>query len=99
MDFYTTVLRKSGPYWVALCLENGVVGQGQTKETAVAKLKEAIGSIEEVRKADRDIHSASLSIKELHEFLMVEGLESISQPLEMRTLYACPVAPADGTGA
>ncbi len=55
---------------------------------AVAKLKEAIGSIEEVRKADRDIHSASLSIKELHEFLMVEGLDSISQPLEMRTLYA-----------
>lgn len=88
MDFYTTVLRRSGPYWVALCLENGVVGQGQTKEMAVAKLKEAIGSIEEVRKADRDIHSASLSIKELHEFLMVEGLDSISQPLEMRTLYA-----------
>jgi predicted RNase H-like HicB family nuclease len=88
MDFYTTVLRRSGPYWVALCLENGIVGQGQTKETAVAKLKEAIGSIEEVRKTDRDIHSASLSIKELHEFLMVEGLESISQPLEMRTLYA-----------
>ena len=88
MDFYTTVLRRSGPYWVALCLENGIVGQGQTKETAVAKLKEAIGSIAEVRKEDRDIHSDSLSIKELHEFLMVEGLESISQPLEMRTLYA-----------
>jgi len=88
MDFYTTVLRKSGPYWVALCLENGIVGQGHTKETAVAKLKEAIDSIEEVREEDRDIYSAPLSIKELHEFLMVEGLEAVSEPLEMRALYA-----------
>lgn len=88
MDFYTTVLRKSGPYWVALCLENGIVGQGHTKETAVAKLKEAIDSIEEVRDEDRDIHSAPLSIKELHEFLMIEGLGSVSEPLEMRALYA-----------
>ena len=88
MDFYTSVLRRSGPFWVALCLENGIVGQGHTKETAIAKLKEAIDSIEEVREADRDIYSAHLSIKELHEFLIVEGLEPISEPLEMRTLYA-----------
>ncbi len=88
MDFYTTVLRQSGPYWVALCLENGLVGQGQTKEMAVAKLKEAIASIEEVQKMDSDIHSAPLLIKELHEFLTVEGLGPISEPLEMRALYA-----------
>ncbi len=88
MDFYTSVLRRSGPFWVALCLENGIVGQGHTKETAIAKLKEAIDSIEEVREADRDIYSAPLSIKDLHEFLIVEGLEPISEPLEMRTLYA-----------
>ena len=88
MDFYTTVLRKSGPYWVALCLENGIVGQGHTKEKAVARLKEAIDSIEEIRKAEEDIYSAPLSIKELHEFLMIEGLESVSEPLEMRALYA-----------
>ena len=42
MDFYTVVLRKSGNYWVALCLENGLVGQGNTKENAIEKLKEAI---------------------------------------------------------
>jgi predicted RNase H-like HicB family nuclease len=88
MDFYTTVLRKSGSYWVVLCLENGIVGQGHTKETAVVKLKEAIDSIEEVRKADEDIYSAPLSIKELHEFLKVEVLEGIPEPLEMRALYA-----------
>ena len=88
MDFYTTVLRKSGPYWVALCLENGIVGQSYTKEKAVAKLKEAIDSIEEVRRADEDVYSAPLSIKELHEFLKVEGLGAIPEPLEMRALHA-----------
>jgi hypothetical protein len=55
---------------------------------AVSKLKDAIDSIEEARKTDRDIYSAPLSIKELHEFLTVEALEPISEPLEMRALYA-----------
>jgi predicted RNase H-like HicB family nuclease len=88
MDFFTIVLRRSDPYWVALCLENGIVGQGNTKETAVEKLKEAINSIEELRRTDKDIYSTSLSIKELHEFLTVESSEPILEPLEMRTLYA-----------
>ena len=88
MDFYTIVLRRSGQYWVALCLENGLVGQGDGKERAIKKLKEAIDSFEEVRKDESDIYSAPLSIKELHEFLTVEGVEAISEPLEMRALYA-----------
>jgi predicted RNase H-like HicB family nuclease len=71
-----------------LCLENGVVGQGATKKKAIAKLKQAIDSIEEAKETDSDIYSAPLSIKELHEFLMVEGLEIVSGPLEMRALYA-----------
>jgi hypothetical protein len=29
MEFYTAVLRKTGGDWVALCLENGLVGQGE----------------------------------------------------------------------
>jgi predicted RNase H-like HicB family nuclease len=88
MDFYTTVLRKSGKYWVALCLENGLVGQGDSKETAVEKLKEAIDSFEEVRKNEADIYSAPLSIRDLHEFLTEEGSEPILEPLELRALYA-----------
>jgi len=77
MDFYTLVLRRSGGYWVALCLENGLVGQGETKEGAVEKLKEAITSFEDVRKSEADIHSAPVSIKELHEFLSIEGIEPV----------------------
>jgi len=88
MEFYTAVLRKSGSNWVALCLENGTVGQGNTKEIAVGKLKEAIDSIEQARSEDRDIFSAPLSIKELHEFLTLEGIEPTTQPMEMRALYA-----------
>jgi predicted RNase H-like HicB family nuclease len=39
MNFYTVVLRQSSGYWVGLCLENGIVGQGDTQEDAVNKLK------------------------------------------------------------
>jgi len=88
MDFYTLVLRKSGGYWVALCLENGLVGQGDTKEGAVEKLKEAIVSFEDVRKSEADIYSAPISIKELHEFLSIEGVEPVLEPFELRAVYA-----------
>ncbi len=42
MDFYIVALRKSSKYWVAMCLENGLIGQGNTKENAVEKRKESI---------------------------------------------------------
>ena len=88
MDFYTLVLRRSGGYWVALCLENGLVGQGDTKEGAVEKLKEAIASFEDVRKSEADIYSAPVSIKELHEFLTVEAKEPILESFELKAVYA-----------
>jgi len=68
MDFYTAVLRKSGPYWVALCLENGIVGQGYTKKAAIAKLKEAIDSIVEAQRTDSAVYFVPLLIKELRLF-------------------------------
>ncbi len=88
MDFYTMVIRKSGKYWVALCLENGIVGQGDQKDNAAMKLKEAIISFEDARKDDPKIFSEPLCIKELHEFLTVEGTEPVLEPLELRALYA-----------
>jgi len=88
MDFYTTVLRRSGGYWVALCLENGLVGQGDTKDDAIKKLKEAIESFEEEYRKEIDVWSAPISIKELHEFLTVEGKEPISEEYELRAVYA-----------
>jgi len=88
LDFYTMVLRRSGSNWVALCLENGLVGQGVTKEDAIRKLKEAIESFEEVSEKDSDIYSASVSIKELHEFLTIESKEPISEEYELRAVYA-----------
>lgn len=88
MDFYTVVLRKSGDYWVALCLENGFVGQGNTKENAIAKLKESIDSFDDVCKEESEVYTASLSIKELHEFLTVEGKEPTTETYELRAVYA-----------
>jgi len=86
MDFYTSVLRRSAGYWVALCLENGIVGQGKTKEDAIASMKDGVDSFTSAMEDDPSIYTAPLSIKELHEFLTVEGIED--EPLEMRTVYA-----------
>ncbi len=77
MDFYTAVLRKSAGYcyWVALCLENGLVGQGINQEAAIKQLKEAIASFLSVYKIEPNIYHVSLTIEELHEFLRVEDTE------------------------
>ena len=88
MDFYTMVLRKSDDAWVALCLENGLVGQGRTKEESMRKLKEAIESFEEVQKTEEDVFGAPISIKELHEFLTIEGKELGSETFELRAVNA-----------
>ncbi len=88
MDFFTTVLRQSGTYWVALCLENGLVGQGLTKEDAIKKLKEAIESMEEVCNTESAVYSAPISIKELHEFLTIEGKEPTEELYELRAVNA-----------
>lgn len=88
MDFYTAVLRRSRDFWVALCLENGLVGQGMTKEESIGKLKEAIESFEDARRTVSDVYNAPISIKELHEFLTVETKDPVAQPFELRAVYA-----------
>jgi predicted RNase H-like HicB family nuclease len=88
MDFYTVVLRKSEKYWAALCLENGIVGQGINKDDSIRNLKDAIESFEEVRDNEEDIYSSPISINELHEFLMVEDVEPLSQQYELRAISA-----------
>jgi len=63
MDFYTVVLSQSASYWVALCLENGIVGQGITQTDAISKLQEAIESFQEVYESEYNIDLAPVSIK------------------------------------
>lgn len=88
MDFYTVILRQSANYWVALCLENGIVGQGETEDSAIAKLKEAIESFQEVYDSKSDIYCAPIPIQELHEFLKVESKEPVSEVYQFRAVYA-----------
>ncbi|MEI3651892.1 MAG: type II toxin-antitoxin system HicB family antitoxin [Dolichospermum lemmermannii FEM_B0920] len=87
MNFYTVVLRQSSSYWVGLCLENGIVGQGDTQEDAVNKLKEAIESFEDVYESKNNIYKSTISIDELHEFLLVEEKEHLVLP--MKRLKVC----------
>jgi predicted RNase H-like HicB family nuclease len=88
MDFYTVVLRKSAGYWVVLCLENGLVAQETSKEGAIDKLKEAIESFQMVYQSEENIYNSPVSIKDIHEFLTVEGKEPISEVFELRAVYA-----------
>ena len=86
MNFYTVVFKKSGPWWITLCLENGLVAQGETKEMAIEKLKEAITSFEAARSEDPEIYSTPIPIKELHEFLEIK--QTISESFELRAVNA-----------
>ncbi len=88
MDFYTTVLRRSDKYWVALCLENGIVGQGGSKDEAIKKLLYAIESFKESQQLKNDVFSTPISVGELHEFLTVEGKEPTSETYELRAVNA-----------
>ena len=88
MDFYTYVLRKSSDYWVALCLENGLAGQGDDKEEAIEKLKDAIESLKPIWESEPDVLTAPVSIKEIHEFLTIEEPEPLTEAYELRAMYA-----------
>ena len=88
MNFYTSVLRRSGQYWVALCLENGLVGQGRSKDEALKKLKEAIDSLMDVQVSEDDISVNPIAINELHEFLTIEETDAEKEPFEMWTVNA-----------
>ena len=87
MNFYTVILRKSKQYWVSLCLENGLVGQGKTPEKTIDKLKEAIESFLAIYQQETNIYSSPIRIDELHEFLAIEDTEA-SETYELRKVYA-----------
>jgi predicted RNase H-like HicB family nuclease len=87
MDLYTAIVKKSANYWVSLCLENGLVGQGNTPEQSIDKLKQAIDSFSEVYESESDVYLSPLSINELHEFLTLEDAEA-SDTYELRKVYA-----------
>ena len=54
---------------------------------AIEKLKEATDSFGDVCKEESEVYTASLSIKELHEFLTVEGKEPTTESYELRVEY------------
>lgn len=87
MDFYSVVLKKSAGYWVALCLENGIVAQGDNPEQSMSKLQEAIESFLLVCETEEKIDQSPISILELHEFLTIDE-DNQSNSYELRKVYA-----------
>ncbi|MBM4166258.1 MAG: type II toxin-antitoxin system HicB family antitoxin [Ignavibacteria bacterium] len=64
----SAVLKKSGNQYLALCLELGVIGSGNTPTTAKKTLREAIESYLEYAQEEWLSNERPVSIKELHEF-------------------------------
>lgn len=83
MNVYTVFIKKIRQYWVSLCLENGLVGQGKTPEQSIDKLKEAIDSFLEIYHQEINVYISPICIDELHEFLMMDNSESY----ELRKIY------------
>jgi predicted RNase H-like HicB family nuclease len=88
VKFYTVVIRQSAGYWVALCLENGLVGQGSSPDESISKLKDAIESFQDVYETEINVYKAPICIEELHEFLTIEGENISSDIYELRKVYA-----------
>jgi hypothetical protein len=65
-----------------------LVGQGNTQDDAIAKLKEAIESFQDVYESENGIYNAPVPDKELPEFLTVETPELRSEIFELRAVYA-----------
>ena len=64
-----------------------IIGQGNTPEQSIDKLKQAIESFSEVYESDSDVYISPVSINELHEFLILEDAEA-SDTYELRKVYA-----------
>lgn len=71
MNHYTAVLKRSGKQFVALCLELGVVGCGDTRLKAMRSLRAAIDSYLDYAMDVGLPESCPVAIQELHEFLFL----------------------------
>ncbi len=87
-SLYTAVFRKNAGVWVTLCLENGLVGQGNSKGKALEKLQEAIVSFEEVCQVEPDVYTTPIAVEELHEFLTITENQPAMKSYELRAVYA-----------
>jgi len=69
MKNYTAIFKKSGKQFVALCLELGVVGSGNTRPQALKSLQEAIASYLDYAAETGLPESRPVAIQQLHEFI------------------------------
>jgi predicted RNase H-like HicB family nuclease len=74
MKNYTAVLKKSGKQFVALCLELGVVGCGNTRAKAMQSLRAAVESYLDYAAEAGLPEARPVAIQELHEFLFLDKL-------------------------
>jgi hypothetical protein len=64
-----------------------LVAQETSKEGAIFKFKEAIESFQIVYQYEEKIYNSPIAIKDIHDFLTVEGKEPTSEVFELRAVY------------
>jgi len=84
---YSIVFQKDREKILALCLENGITSQGDTKPLALKSIKDAIFSIEEAISEDDNILQNPVSIAELHEFLQFNNKIKNNVTYELEAMY------------
>lgn len=72
MKYYTAILKKSGKQFVALCLELGVVGCGNTRPQAMQSLRAAIDSYIDYAGEVGLPETRPVAIQQLHEFIFFD---------------------------
>lgn len=85
---YTMVFRQAGDLWLGVCLENGLVSQGDSRAQAKEKLLEALESFSAVLRDDPEIYQEAISIRELHEFLTWAVDSPPAEHYELQAVYA-----------
>jgi predicted RNase H-like HicB family nuclease len=73
---FAVVVKHSGAQYVTLCLELGVVGCGDSLESALADTRQAIESYMEAMEAESLSPWRAVPVQVLHEFLAGEGTET-----------------------
>ncbi len=79
---YTAIVRKSGPDYIAVCLELNLVAQGNDLPEVEKNLRDAIESYLEEVAISQDVQVGPIPIEEFIEFLNDTEPETEEQPSE-----------------
>ena len=86
MDLFTAIVRTTAQGFFALCLENGLLVLAESEQLALEKLQASLVSWAQALESAEITQSQPLAIKELHEFLTLDGTNPLDHAYNLHTL-------------